>query len=377
LFRFKQTFFQLFLYKINQAHLISSQKYLPVTLIYPMKKHFLIISAFFFCLLPQPAHSWGFYAHQRINRYAVFLLPPEMVGFYKKHIQFITEKAVNPDKRRYAVIGEAERHYIDLDIYGDSAFYKMPRRWEDAVARYTEDTLRAYGIVPWQINRMKYQLTEAFKRRDAAEILRLSADIGHYIGDANVPLHTTENYNGQKTGQNGIHGFWESRLPELFADSYDFFIGRAAYEPHPLMRAWQAVGEAHFALDSVLGFERELTLHFGDDRKYSYETRNGLNIRVYSKEFSAAYHRMLAGQVERRMRASIKMIADFWFTCWVDAGQPDLNELGRQSYLEPSEAEAPEGEPLPVRPHEGMPFGWRKFNNKGCCSEEVIRADAR
>ncbi|MCS6967078.1 MAG: zinc dependent phospholipase C family protein [Cytophagales bacterium] len=314
--------------------------------------------------------AWGFYAHQRINRYAVFLLPPEMIGFYKKHIQFITEKAVNPDKRRYVVVGEAERHYIDLDVYGDSAFYKMPRRWEDALVRYSEDTLRTYGILPWNILWVKLQLTDAFQRKDIPAILRLSADLGHYIGDANVPLHTTENYNGQKTGQHGIHGFWESRLPELFADSYDFFIGRAQYEPHPLSRAWKAIGEAHFALDSVLRFERELTLKMGQDRKYSYETRNGLTVKVYSKEFSTAYHVMLAGQVERRMRASIQMVADFWYTCWVDAGQPDLNQLLQQPFEEPQEP-ASTGEPLPVRPHEGMPFGWKKFNPLGCCSEPL------
>ncbi|CAM3417004.1 hypothetical protein POKO110462_01785 [Pontibacter korlensis] len=65
-------------------------------------------------LLPLNGHTWGFFAHQRINRLAVFALPPEMVGFYKKHIRYITENAVNPDRRRYAVEGEAPRHYIDL-----------------------------------------------------------------------------------------------------------------------------------------------------------------------------------------------------------------------------------------------------------------------
>ena len=31
--------------------------------------------------------------------------------------------------------------------------------------------------------------------------------------------------------------------------------------------------------------------------------------------------------VEQKMRASSKLIADLWFTCWVDGGQPILNEL--------------------------------------------------
>ena len=69
---------------------------------------------------------WGFFGHQRINRLAVFTLPPEMFKFYKKHIDFVTENAVNPDQRRYAVKEEAPRHFIDLDNYADSLRKKLP-----------------------------------------------------------------------------------------------------------------------------------------------------------------------------------------------------------------------------------------------------------
>ncbi len=274
------------------------------------------------------APKWGFFSHKRINRLAVFTLPPEMLGFYKKHIRHITELAVLPDARRYAVEGEAPRHFIDIDVYGDSALYKMPRRWSKAVEQYTEDTLLAYGTVPWHIIRVKDRLTAAFLSRDAKQIVKLSAELGHYIADANVPLHTTVNYNGQLTGQQGIHAFWETRLPELYSDGYDFFVGRAEYLSNPQLVAWEAVTNAHLALDSVLHFERELTQKLGEDKKYSYEDRNGQTVRVYSRMFSKAYHEALNGQVQRRMRASVKMVADFWYTCWVDAGQPDLLAAG-------------------------------------------------
>ena len=282
---------------------------------------------------------WGFFAHKRINRLAVMTLPIEMFPFYKKHIRYLTENAINPDARRYVVEGEAPKHYIDIDVYGDSAIYKMPRKWRDAVARYSEDTLKAYGISPWNVFWMKRRLTKAFKEQNAKEILRLSAEIGHYIGDSNVPLHSTENYNGQLTGQRGIHGFWESRLPEIYSDDYNYFLEDARYIDDPLEAAWQAVTQAHLALDSVLRFERELTEKMGEDKKYSFETRNGRNVKVYSKVFSKAYHKMLDGQVERQLRASIQMTGDFWYTCWVDAGQPDLNNL--LNYEEqPSDIEA-------------------------------------
>ena len=81
-------------------------------------------------LLPRPtALSWGFYGHKKINRLAVFTLPEQILPFYKSHIEFITEHAVDPDKRRYAVEGEAAHHYIDIDHYTknqENPFEVMP-----------------------------------------------------------------------------------------------------------------------------------------------------------------------------------------------------------------------------------------------------------
>jgi hypothetical protein len=270
--------------------------------------------------------GWGFFAHKRINKLAVFILPPDMIGFYKANIAYITEAAVNPDRRRFTVVEEAPRHYLDLDHYGDSALYKMPRYWNEAVEKYTEDTLKTYGILPWHINRMYFQLKDAFMMRDPDRILKLSADLGHYIADAHVPLHTTENYNGQLTGQEGIHAFWESRLPELFSDDYDFFVGKATYLNSPQLAAWKAVESSHLALDSVLWEEKKLAKRLGD-RRYSFETKGKQTQKVYSKEYASAYHEILKGMVERRMRAAIKTIGDFWYTAWVDAGQPELKSL--------------------------------------------------
>lgn len=270
--------------------------------------------------------SWGFFGHKKINQLAVFTLPPEMIDFYKKNIDFITEAAVNPDKRRFSVVDEAPRHYIDLDHYGDSAVFNMPRTWSAAVAKFSEDTLKSYGIVPWHVFRMYNQLREAFMVGDPERILKASADLGHYIGDAHVPLHTTENYNGQLTGQEGIHGLWESRLVELFSGDYDFFVGKAEYVSSPQQRIWEVVVESHLMKDSVLLVEKQLTKAFGD-KKYSFETKGKQTVRVYSSRFSKAYHKMLNGMVERRMRSAVHTVGCFWYSAWVDAGQPDLKRL--------------------------------------------------
>ena len=270
--------------------------------------------------------SWGFFAHQKINRLAVFTLPVEMIGFYKANIRYLTEAAVNADRRRYAVADEAPKHYIDLDDYGDSAVYKLPRYWKDAVEKYSEDSLLARGIVPWHINRVYFQLKDAMLVKDPDRILRLSADIGHYVADAHVPLHTTKNYDGQLTNQIGVHAFWESRLPELFFNEYDFYVGKATYLNNVQLAAWNAVAQANAALDSVLIFEKQLAKKMGD-QKFNFETKGKQTIKVFSANYSTQYHTLLNGMVERQMRASIKMIGDVWYTAWVDAGQPNLKEL--------------------------------------------------
>ena len=312
--------------------------------------NFLIIPFLIFPFFPVQISFWGSYGHALLNRQAVFSLPPEMLSLYKRELRFISENAVNPDRRRYAVKGEAEKHYIDLDHYGDSALYKLPKYWAEAIQKFPEDSLRAHGIGPWSAYLTFYSLTKAFAAKDKKAILRLSADLGHYLGDLNVPLHTTKNYNGQLTGQAGIHGFWESRVPELLAKNYSFWVGKARYVSDPQQALWETVARAHSQVDSVLRIEKFLSLQFPPDQKYSYEERNGVTVRVYSREFTEAYSLALDGQVERQMKQSVKMIADFWYTAWVNGGQP---ELGNFSTLETDEKEKVTPDPkIKVRGHD-------------------------
>jgi hypothetical protein len=301
-----------------------------------MRKTVLYILLTFFCFLFYiPVYCWGFFAHQKINYYAVFLLPPEMMILYKPNITFLSEHAVDPDKRRYAVPEEGPRHYIDIDRYGDYPYNNLPRKWKDAVVKFGEDTLKAYGIVPWHIQVMLHRLTDAFKEKNFSKIMKNSAEIGHYIADSHVPLHANSNHNGQLTNQKGIHGFWESRVPELLAENeFNFLIGKAQYIDRPLDYTWERILESANAADSVLGFEKQLTAKFSTDQKYSFENRNAVVIRQYSTSFTRAYNTMLSGMVERRMKLSIFSVASFWYTAWVNAGQPDLQSLSKKQLSE-------------------------------------------
>lgn len=271
--------------------------------------------------------SWGFFGHRRINHVAVFTLPKAMAGFYEANINYITEHAVDPDKKRYVDSLEAPRHFFDADHYGKRPFMKMPLKWKEAAKKYSEDTLKKYGTVPWEIQYQYYRLVDAFRKHDTTGILKTSANLGHYIADAHVPLHLTQNYDGQFTSQIGIHALWESRIPELFSDKYHYYVGRARYIENPLNEAFKICRTSFAGVDSVLRFEKAIDKNFPADKKYVLLKRSGKTVKDYSEAYAKAYQAALKGMVERRMRSSILAIGSYWYSAWVDAGQPDLDKL--------------------------------------------------
>ncbi|MBB5439422.1 hypothetical protein HDC92_003115 [Pedobacter sp. AK017] len=285
-----------------------------------MKRTFLIaglLALFILC------SSWGFYAHIRINRLAVFTLPAGLNRFYKANISYLSDHAVDPDKRRYADTAEAARHYLDVELY-EAHIDSIPRKWEEAVKRYGLVRLNQNGILPWQIQKSYYKLVDALRDRDSLKILIYSAYLGHYLADAHVPLHTTQNHNGQLSNQLGIHAFWESRLPELFAKKYNYVVGQAIYIESPLKEAWKIITHTHKMVDTVLTFEARLNARFPAHRKYSFLERNNQVGRQYSLAYSKAFHDGMNHMVERQMRAAIHSIGSYWYSAWVDAGQPLL-----------------------------------------------------
>ncbi len=273
------------------------------------------------------SYAWGFWSHKQINHCAVFTLPETLKNFYKKNINYVTEHAIDADKRRSTDKKEAMRHYIDADHYALNPFDMIPKSWDKAVAKFSQDTLEAYGINPWVISDMTKRLTRAFAKGDKDSILILSADLGHYVADAHVPLHTTENYDGQLSNQKGIHAFWESRLPELFGKGYNYYVGEAHYIDYPLSESWKIIRTSFASLDSVLNFERLLNEQFPKDKKFIGLKKGDKVFYDFSEEYSARYHLMLNHMVERQMRAAILAVGSFWYTAWVNAGKPDLNKI--------------------------------------------------
>jgi hypothetical protein len=272
--------------------------------------------------------SWGFLVHKTVHQLAVYELPKEMIPFFYQNMDYLVTNAPRPDMRRNQDSTEATKHFIDLEMYGEQAATKMPMDWQAAQKMYTKDSLLKYGYVPYHIVYMKGKLTEAFRKGNKDSILFYATDLGHYIGDANVPLHTSVNYDGQLTDQKGLHSLWESMIPEILIGNYNLYSDhKAVYLKDPSVAIWGAVRRAAVLVPDMLLQEKEVTKNFTPEQKYRTQVRNGRESKSYTSEFAKAYAAALKNTINEQLINSANLVADFWYTSWVDAGKPDLSAI--------------------------------------------------
>ena len=155
-----------------------------------------------------------------------------------------------------------------------------------------------------------------------------ATDLAHYIGDVHVPLHNSLNYDGQLTNQKGLHALWETVVPELELTSYNLSSRhQAKYLSKPDVAVWNAVRSGFALLDEVFKQEKEASTLFTDSTKYRIQIRNGREVKYYTSAFAKEYSRRLGNSINIQLTRSSELIADFWYTAWVDAGKPELSSL--------------------------------------------------
>lgn len=271
--------------------------------------------------------SWGFYAHERINNWAIYRLPQPLFSFYLSHESYLREHACDPDKRRFCDTNEAVLHFIDIDRYEtllpidsftfiysiDSAFWG--KQFD-----------KKNGFLPWNILKIKNALRKAFETHNVKKILKYSADLGHYIADAHVPLHTTSNYNGQLTKQNGIHAIWESVLPERFFSTISF-TGPSAF----FINNWQIwlihmIESAHQELIHLFVSESNTSNKFKDSKYHLEFSHNKIN-RTLNQDWAMDYYAQVQKQLKQQMNASILNVASAWYSAWIESGMPDPSQF--------------------------------------------------
>ena len=311
---------------------------------------------FFLCL--EFLLGWGFFSHKKINRYFVMSLSKNkdagpLFNFYNKHINYLVDHAGDPDSRRAHSRSEGEKHFLNIENFGEEIMredyvsydefinyyaYNLAKKLRpelktrEEVEKYVKNNiLKKYGTNPWAIIHTKKALSEAFKNKDTAKILLETINLAHYIADSCVVFHCTSNYDGQLTGQNGIHAFWESTIPQYFFDEFGVEDGirPAQYDNDFNRTVWKNVLRSNRESKKALDVEKQLDkdVKLG---KFCYKARRNIVNRMHSKEYSREYNRRLNGQIANQIKRSIMLIADAVYTAWVDAGKPILLDIAQE-----------------------------------------------
>lgn len=279
--------------------------------------------------------SWGMWGHYAINQSAIFSLPQPVAQFFYSHIDFISEGGNLPDVRKYSHLkdkAENPRHFIDIEDFGNIPFDSIrTRKWD-------EKSLQKWGNLPWFMSDTYKSLVNSMKTGRRTETLFSAAELGHYIADAHMPLHTSSNHDGQLTNQRGIHAHWEALLVERYAKSYNLKVAPATYITNVDAEIWNIIRDTHSLVDTLLAIDRKLRSEFPAEQLYEKDkdgkvVKNKFGQWVFTKEYSELLHKSLNGMVEKQMRKSIQQVSNFWYTAWVDAGKPDLLAMEQPELL--------------------------------------------
>jgi hypothetical protein len=247
---------------------------------------------------------------------AIDLLPPEVAPFFEANREELTWRVNDPDLWRVVGWDEDAHHFLDLDAkeYGPYPFTALPRDYEAAVRQFGQATIKRYGLLPWRAEAMVDRLRQAFRSvpRGApyasSDIVVFAAAVAHYAQDAHQPLHATINYDGQQTGQRGVHARFEGALFERYRSR--LFVAPA--RPRPLASPRDVL------FDVLLESYRSVAPLLSADRAAARGTRN------YDDRYFEAFFTGARTLLERRLAGAATLTASLVLGAWVDAGRPAL-----------------------------------------------------
>jgi hypothetical protein len=266
-------------------------------------------------LMPRPAGAWGFEPHRFIMDRAIALLPVELRPLFEKNRAMVVERSIDPDTWRAAGFEEeAKNHFVDLDWegFGTYPFRELPRDYTAAVAKFGRERIEDMGTLPWRTEEFHGNLRRAFEsyaRRGAFgqfDILYFSSSLAHYISDAHVPFHASINYDGQLTGQNGIHARFESSL-------FERYKGELTIAPRQIT---PITNPRDFVFDRLLEGTQLVPEILKSDLD-AIGTRD-----VYDDEYYRAFFAANRPVLERRLNESIAAVAAMITGAWEAAGKP-------------------------------------------------------
>ena len=265
-------------------------------------------------LAPSPAFAWGSAAHRYITRRAIDLLPPELKPFFEHHRDEIVLRSTDPDVWRTAGWEDDPNHFINFGVpeFGPYPFTALPRDLGAAIEKFGTATLRKDGMLPWRAQEEFGNLRRAFEgfTRHAGyapgDVVLFAAVAAHYVQDAGQPLHATTNYDGQLTGQYGVHSRFESALFERFESKMTITPAAPAAIANIRDEMFDILLKSYRLVDPVLAADKAAIA--GKD--------------TYDDAYFDAFFAGVRPVIERQLAASITRTAALWLSAWEQAGRP-------------------------------------------------------
>jgi hypothetical protein len=281
-----------------------------------MRRLRVLLAVLSLALVPSAAHAWGYDAHKLIMDRALALLPSELRPFFESNRAMLIERSIDPDTWQSAGFDslESPHHFLDLDWdgYGKYPFSGLPRDYTAAIAKFGKERIDENGTLPWRVEEVYGSLRRAFEsyaRRGPFgrfDILFFSAWLTHYVSDAYVPFHAVVNYDGQLTGQHGIHARFEAYLFERYRDQW-------AVMPTPIA---PVRNPRDFIFDvSLQGTQLAPAILKSDLAAIG-------NRDDYDEAYYAAFYKANRVVLERRLNESMAAAAAMITGAWEAAGKP-------------------------------------------------------
>jgi hypothetical protein len=273
-----------------------------------LKSFFLVVVAF-----ANLVFGWGDQGHKLINNKAVALLPAEMQSFTKWK-DYITLHSVDPDNRKRDDKTEAPKHFIDIDFYKEFLNGKMIEDKKELIAIYGDSMVTRQGILPWATLDTYNKLIQAFKDKNKNEVLFYTSDLGHYVADGHQPMHTMLNYNGQLTGQKGLHARYEIKMVDKYIKDIDSSISNAFINKvdAPFQFIFNYIADANSVQSILLDADITAVKMAGSNENDEY-----LRLMWFKTKYIT----------EIQFNMAVSDLASLIYTAWLEAGKPDLDQI--------------------------------------------------
>jgi len=262
--------------------------------------------------LPSPAAAWGLGAHRWVATRAAELVRERCPALVEGRPSVLPAAAVEPDTVLKGRDGrrEAVRHFMNLDHYGPPPFRALPRDRRAAEARFGRQTIEREGTLPWYGAAVAHRLRDELRHGDLAAARVTAGHLAHYAADATMPLHATENHDGQLTRQSGIHRRVETTLVDRDLSEYTRWAWKVApWRPIP---PEGAEGALFAALEH--SYERLATVLAADRN-----ARRGT--KVGSRLYYRRLHADLVDVVAEQLGAAAVLTAALWEGACAVAGE--------------------------------------------------------